>query len=148
TSAEALKGRPPAAAATNGDRERYPAGQVSFTKGLAHNALGEVEPAAFKALRAALDSGRPEDFAALPLRSGIRFVNPQAAWAYALDGDESTQVATAAPPAFGSAELAAEACELYWQSLTRDVPFGTYARDPVIAKAAADLSKLSAYRGP
>jgi membrane-associated phospholipid phosphatase len=146
--AEALKSRPPAPSSTNGDPGRYPTGQASFAKGLAHDARGEVEPAAFKTLKSALESGRPEDFAALPLGGGIRLVNPQAAWAYALECDESTQVATPPPPAFASAELAAEACELYWQALTRDVPFGTYEKDPVIAKAAADLSRLSAYRGP
>ena len=38
--------------------------------------------------------------------------------------------------------------EMYWQALARDVPFATYATDPTIAKAAADLSRLSDFGGP
>ena len=38
--------------------------------------------------------------------------------------------------------------EMYWQALARDVPFATYATDPTVAKAAADLSRLSDFRGP
>jgi hypothetical protein len=33
--------------------------------------------------------------------------------------------------------------ELYWQSLTRDIPFDGYPASPLIAKAAAELSRLS-----
>ena len=147
-SAKAAMSRPPATFQTNGDEERYPPGLATFTKGLAHDARGLVEPAGYKALKDALRSGRPEDFARLPVQGGIRLVNPQAAWAYGLEGDESTQVPTAPPPAFSSPELAAEACELYWQALTRDVPFEAYDKDPMAQKAIADLSKLSAFRGP
>jgi hypothetical protein len=43
---------------------------------------------------------------------------------------------------------AAEMVELYWQALTRDVPFAAYATHPLINAAAADLSRLSAFRGP
>jgi hypothetical protein len=38
--------------------------------------------------------------------------------------------------------------ELYWQALTRDVPFSEYGRDPLVAEAAADLSRFSDFRGP
>ena len=37
---------------------------------------------------------------------------------------------------------------MYWYALARDVPFARYATDPLIAQAAADLSRLSAFRGP
>jgi PAP2 superfamily len=38
--------------------------------------------------------------------------------------------------------------EVYWQALTRDVPFDTFSSDPTIAAAAAELSSLSDFRGP
>jgi len=38
--------------------------------------------------------------------------------------------------------------ELYWQALARDVPFSEYDSDPTIQAAAADINKLSDFRGP
>jgi len=38
--------------------------------------------------------------------------------------------------------------ELYWQSLTRDVPFAHYDADLLIGLAVADLTRLSDFRGP
>ena len=38
--------------------------------------------------------------------------------------------------------------ELYWHALARDVPFAEYDSSPLIARAAEDLSRLSAFRGP
>ena len=38
--------------------------------------------------------------------------------------------------------------EVYWLSLTRDVPFANYDVDPGIAAAAASLSTFSDFRGP
>jgi membrane-associated phospholipid phosphatase len=146
--AQALKGRPPAAPARNGDESRHPTGLASFTKGLPHDALGHVDPGAFDALVRAAASGRSRDFEAVPLAGGLRLVNPQAAYGYGLEGMESAQVAMDPPPAFDSAETAAEACELYWQALTRDVPFAAYDKDPLVQKAAAELSRKSGFRGP
>jgi hypothetical protein len=37
---------------------------------------------------------------------------------------------------------------MYWCALARDVPFVSFASDPLIAQAAADLSRLPAYPGP
>jgi hypothetical protein len=38
--------------------------------------------------------------------------------------------------------------EVYWQALTRDVPFSQYGSDPTIAQAVIDLNKLSDFRAP
>src|SRR3954447_8135065 len=52
---------------TNGEETEYqnPAGQLSYianySKALPHNQLGEVDPAAYRALLRALDSGDPRD---------------------------------------------------------------------------------------
>jgi hypothetical protein len=39
---------------------------ANFSKGLPHNELGEVDPAAYDALLVALASGDPADFEAIP----------------------------------------------------------------------------------
>jgi len=146
--AAALRRREAVELVTNGDESRYADKLASYSKGLPHDALGHVDPRAFAALTRALDSGRPEDFAAIPTAGGLRLVNPQAALCYGLEGADSSQIPLPAPPAFDSAEQAAEACELYWQALTRDVPFAAYDGDPVVSRAARELSRLSGFRGP
>jgi hypothetical protein len=133
---------------TNGDEAAYPTPIASFTKGLPHNALGEGERAAYAALRAALTTGQATAFEALPLGGQLPLANPQAAYAFALEGLDPHHVALPAPPAFWSAEMAAEMVELYWQALTRDVPFAAYETHPLIQDTAADLSRCSAFRGP
>jgi hypothetical protein len=140
--------RPAVRQATNGDEERYEGKIASFGKCLPHNALGEVEPAAFAALTRAMRSGKPADFEALPVRGAIRLRNPQAGLAFDLQGPDAHALPIDVPPAFASAENAAEMVELYWQALTRDVPFAEYDTHPLIAEAAAELSSLADFTGP
>lgn len=150
----------------NGDEERYRNQNyfASFSKGLRHNEFGEVETGAYEALIAAVRSGRFSDFENLRQFQGCSnaalqrpFVNPLAGDAYDLEGTDSAQLAivengTRRPvrpaPAFASAEEAGEMVELYWMSLLRDVPFDSYATNPLAQAAAADLSNLSDFRGP
>jgi hypothetical protein len=133
---------------TNDDETAYPTRIASFTKGLPHNDLGEVEPMAYEALLHALTTSHSAAFEAIPLGGRLRLANPQAAYAFQLEGLDPHQVEIPAPPAFRSAETAAEMVELYWQALTRDVPFAAYATHPLISAAAADLSRCSAFQGP
>jgi hypothetical protein len=134
---------------TNGDETRYPSTHIaSFTKALPHNALGEVDPAAYTALVAALQSGRPADFEEIPMGGTVKLAAPQGAFGYVLEGADPQCLAVAPPPAFSSAQEAAEMAELYWAALARDVPFASYGTDPLIGTAAADLSRLSGFRGP
>jgi hypothetical protein len=147
--ARAERARPLPAHPTNGDEERYASTRIAnFSKGLPHNALGEVDPSAYAALLSALRSGRPADFEAIPLGSMAKLAGPQGAFAYVLEGADSGSLATPPAPAFSSAEQAAEMAEMYWYALARDVPFTSYATDPLIVRAAADLTRLSDYRGP
>jgi hypothetical protein len=144
--------------ANNGDEARYPNKIGNSTKGLAHDPhTGEVIPAAYAALLAALRGGRSTDFAALASNGALgcghptmqrRFVNPQSAYAYDLEGVDSHQLTMPPAPAFASAQEASEMVELYWMSLLRDVDFANYKTDPVAMAAAEDLSKLSDFRGP
>ncbi|HEV2761865.1 MAG TPA: hypothetical protein VGV38_02630, partial [Pyrinomonadaceae bacterium] len=66
---------------------------------------------------------------------------------FSLQGPDSYAVEAEPPPAFASAELAAEMAELYWMALLRDVPFADYESDALANEAAADLSKLPGFRG-
>jgi len=144
--ARRLHDLPPAVSRSNGDEGRYPGRIASFTKGLPHDALGEVDPHAYEALLRAVTSGKAADYEAVPLGGKLRLVNPQAALAYVLEGADPHAVAVPPAPAFDSADLAAEACELYWQALTRDIPFALYDTDPLIAAAVTDLSRLPRFR--
>jgi membrane-associated phospholipid phosphatase len=140
--ARRLHDLPRAVSRPNGDEGRYPGRIASFTKGLPHDALGEVDPQAYEALLRAVASGKAADYESVPLGGKLRLVNPQAALAYVLEGADPHALAVPPAPAFDGAELAAEACELYWQALTRDVPFAHYDSDPLVAAAATDLSRL------
>ena len=107
-----------------------------------------MDPAAYNALLAALASGDPDDFEAIPL-GGVRPLrNPQAGLAFDLEGPDSHHLAIRPAPRIDGPENSAEAAELYWMALARDVRFTDYASSPLIAQAAADLSAFSDFRGP
>ncbi len=146
--ADAARARPLAEYSCDGDEARFPTRIASYAKGLPQNQLGEVDPVAYTALLAAIETGRNELFEAIPLGGTRKLVNPHAAMTYALEGADSHDYASGDPPAFDSAQRAGEMVELYWMALTRDVPFGTWATDPLVARAAADMSRLSDFRGP
>ena len=133
---------------TNGDEERYPNKIASFSKGLPHNNLGEVDLNAYASLIRAVTTGNPADFEAIIIGGPRKLINPQAALAWELEGPDSHHLATPAPPAFSSAHSAGEMVELYWHALTRDVPFSEYDTNPLTNQAAADLSRMSDFRGP
>ena len=132
----------------NGDEERYANKIASYTKGLPHNQLGEVDLEAYRALMDALASGQFAAFETLPLGNQVKLANPVAAYAFELEGADPHQVALSVPPAFSSAETAGEIIELYWQALTRDVQFSAYETHPLTTAAAAELSTCSDFRGP
>lgn len=132
---------------TNGDDVRYPTKFASFTKGLPHQANGEVDRAAYAALVKAVTTAKPADFEAIPMGGTAKLVNPQAGFAFTLDGADSH--ALAVPPAhrFDSEAMAAEAADAYWQAICRDVPFAQYGKEPLTQAAIADLNRFPSYRG-
>ncbi len=137
----------------NGDEGRYPNKIASFSKGLPHNHLGEVDVAAYGQLLAALSSGDPDAFERIPmgcpdLSQRRRLVNPQAGLAFDVEGADSYALAIPPAPAFESAEEAGEMVEDYWMALARDIPFSEYDAHPLTNEAANDLSRLSDFRGP
>ena len=136
----------------NGDEELYPNKIGNYSKGLPHNAIGEVDLIAYQSLINALTSGDPADFEAIeigaPLGLRRKLVNPQAGLAFDLEGTDSHQFVMPPAPAFASAWEAGELVENYWMSLLRDVRFDHYHINPLAQAAADDLKNLSDYRGP
>ncbi|BBD63755.1 twin-arginine translocation pathway signal [Nostoc commune NIES-4072] len=136
---------------TNGDEERYPNKIGSDSRGLPHNNLGEVKLEAYNSLTKALTTQDPNDFENIILGGDRKLVNPQGPLAISLEGINAAQIAVPPPPALASAERAAEAVELYWQALLRDVPLSKFQNNtdnPKVLAAVEDLNKLSAFRGP
>ncbi|MFN8422751.1 MAG: vanadium-dependent haloperoxidase [Anaerolineae bacterium] len=132
----------------NGDEKRYPNRIGNFSKGMPHNNLGEVDLTAYSAFLKALDSGIWDDWERIPMGGTLRFTNPLAGIAYLLEGADPACMTQKAAPAFASAECAGEIVENYWMALLRDVPFTDYASHPTAAAAAADLSRMTDFRGP
>jgi hypothetical protein len=133
----------------NGEEDDYAGTRIAnFSKGLPHNSLGEVDAAAYNALLAALSSGAPADFEAIPLGGMRPLRNLQAGLAFDLEGPDSHHLAIRPAPRIGYPENSAEAAELYWMALARDIPFTDYASSPLIDQAADDLSAFSDFRGP
>lgn len=131
----------------NNDESLYASSRylASFTKTLPCNEFGEVDPSAMQALIAAMASGAPVDFDAIPQANTAqrRLANPQGAFKIepsGLDGHAS-RIAPSHP--FNSAQLAGEMVELYWQAIVRDVPFEDYGNNNAVANAVADLNALS-----
>jgi hypothetical protein len=127
----------------NGDEDAYPAGIASYTKGLPHNARGEVDAQAYRQLRRALDSGDPADFAAIPMAGKAKLTNPQAAFAFDLEGADAHALVVDPPPGFADEAFAAEMVECYWLALVRDVPYSQYGNEPITAAAVADLRRFA-----
>ena len=128
----------------NNDENLYPNKLGNFSKGLPHNNDGTVVLSAYNALLQALDSGRPEDFDAIPLGGTRGLTNPQSGLAFDLEGPDAHALVQPPAPAFASRQQAAEISENYWMSLLRDVPFTQYGANPIANAAAADLTLYGA----
>ncbi len=130
---------------TNNDEDLYPNKLGNYSKGLPHQANGEVVLSAYESMLNALRSGRPEDFDAIAITSGGRVLtNPQSGLAFEMEGGDPHSFVLPPAPAFASREEAAEIAENYWMALLRDVPFAHYPSHPIANAAAADLTRFGA----
>lgn len=134
----------------NGDDRRYVTRIGSYTKGMPHNDLGEVDQGFYSDYLKAIRTGDRElfDSLELPAGSNITLRNIENIWSIDYLGPDSHNTTMQVAPAIASAEHAGEFVELYWQALTRDVPFADYDINADIQSAATELSSLSDFRGP
>jgi hypothetical protein len=134
----------------NGEERSLPGYIGNYSKGLPHDDLGEVDPAAYDALRRAVRTGDPSDWERIPRGrpDARRQLGPVGALAFNLQGPDPVSTVVPPAPLTSGAQLAAEMAELYWIALLRDVPFSHYDSSPLVAEAAADLSTYTGYRGP
>jgi hypothetical protein len=134
----------------NGDEALYaPRYFASFSKGMPHQSNGEVVPSAYQALIAAVNSGNPALFNAIPRGGTAKFTSPQAGLAFDLEGKDASSFTQPPAPAFASREIAAEIAENYWMALLRDVPFNDYGSNQIAVDAANDLNQFGAdFKGP
>ena len=149
------RNQPHPAPQSNGDEGRYPNRIGSYSKGLPHDQLGEVNVQAYNTLLNAFASGDPDDFEKIPLSPAAncphgrrRLTNPQAGLCFDLEGPDAQAMAIRPAPRFDSAEEAGEMAELYWMALLRDVHFEDYDNDATAADAVADLNRYSTFRSP
>lgn len=135
----------------NGDESRYESRIGSDTRGLPHDARGEVDRQAWRLALAAYASGDPRDFEKIPLGGTRKQLNPLGSLAISLTGLVPAQFSVPPAPALASAQRAAEAVELYWQALLRDVPFSEFrddTRHPLVLAAVEELNRLQDHPGP
>ncbi|MEO1581859.1 MAG: vanadium-dependent haloperoxidase [Pseudomonadota bacterium] len=136
----------------NGDDAAYASKIGSFTKGLPHDELGEVDRRAYRKLTRALRTRSESRFEAIPMGGARKLANPQATYAYSMEGVDSHCTSMPAAPAFADRDEVAEIVEVYWHALLRDVPFTEYATHSLVASAIADMNKFDyftrRYNGP
>ena len=129
----------------NGDEQRYDDLRASFFKTLPQNEYGEVDVVAFRQLRRALADGDYASLETVPLSPGSAraLANPLGSHAFEMVGPDGWALDMRPAPQFSSSTQAAEMCEVYWQAVTRDVPFREFDSRQEIAAAVEDLDGLS-----
>ncbi|HSC24825.1 MAG TPA: vanadium-dependent haloperoxidase [Candidatus Babeliales bacterium] len=133
---------------TNGDLQRYKDKRGSYSKALFHQPNGMVNNHSFESMIKALKSAKSNNFDTIVL-GGVRHLqDPQAAYAYALEGADAAAYTIKKAPKLTSAQAASEMVELYWGVLLRDIPFNQYATDLTAVAAIANLNALSHFQGP
>jgi hypothetical protein len=137
--AAARMSRAIAESVANGDERDLPSYIAMYSKGLPHNALGEVDPDAYDLLLRALRTGEARDFDRVPCAGPMKLTNPQAGFSFNLIGPDPAAMACPPAAAFSSAQQAAEMIEMYWLAATRDVPFAEYAASQTVQNAAVEL---------
>lgn len=135
----------------NGDEQRFADRRGNFSKSLLTQDNGLVDPLAYNQMLFALNTNNQTNFDAILMGTSPverRLVDPQALFAFNLDGADGWIHTMPPAPSVTSAESAGEMVELYWHALLRDVPFNEYDTNGLAAAAVADLNTLSDFKGP
>jgi membrane-associated phospholipid phosphatase len=104
-----------------------------------------VDATVYEALLGAVRSGKLADFAAVPRGGQGVPIGFAQAFAFVLEGADPHEYSTLPPPAFASEQMAAEVAEVYWQALTRDVPFTQYGEEPLTRAAIDELRQFTGF---
>lgn len=140
--------RPTSEHLNNQEEADFPNFIASYSKGLSHNYLGEVDPKAYQALLNALRSGKAEDLKAIPLAGQRQLSEPLLGLAFDLEGPDAQSLTLPPAPRLDGPQVAGEMAELYWMALLRDVSFRDFDRQALVTEAAGQLSALSVFQGP
>jgi len=136
----------------NNDEKRYASERFysSFSKTLPCNGFGEVNSNAYRKFRRAVRKGRKADFDAIPLAPSAtrRLENPQGSLRFEVSGIDSHATRIKPSFRFRSKVSAGQMGEVYWQALTRDVPFIEYDTNSLVASAVSDLNNFKRTPGP
>ncbi len=129
----------------NGAVERR--GEAYFHKGLAHTTEGSVDSDQWYKFVTSLleldESGDPTQLASIPIEADNRkWVNPACGWAVDVEKSDPCFHRIPSPPEFDSDEAAAEAIELYWMAILRDLPFSRWGDDANVGQAVEELKCL------
>lgn len=132
----------------NGDAAAFTDFSGSYSKGLAHDALGVPNVASWLSMKTALTTGNFADFENIIVGTpgggpNSKQNGPQGAFAFDLEGVDSHASVIPPAPSVASAQTAAEAVEHYWGALLADVPFTQYSTNSLVAQAVSDMNKLS-----
>jgi len=132
---------------TNNDLQQVSEFAGNFSKTFQHNEIGEVDPVSYQGL---IDGLTADDFSNVQLSALAerKLVNPSAAKTFDVLGGDAHATRIAVSPSLTSAEGAAEMVEVYWQALTRDIPFSEYSTSTDILTAVTDLNQTSFPIGP
>ena len=137
---------------SNNDETDFPNRIGNYHKGLPHNGLGEVMPLAYQSLLNATTTPTPAEFplirTTIGANCGRKLTNPQSGLATDLEGPNPSNMRMRSAPKVNSTETAAEAVELYWMALLRDVPFTHFTNNNLVETATAELSSLTDFTGP
>jgi membrane-associated phospholipid phosphatase len=154
--ADLAAARPHPVHVSNNDEINYPDQPFigNYSKGLAHDNLGNPDPLAYGTLLRAIQSQDPADLEKIRFGSAgaSRLVSPQAGLAFEIGGPDAQELTLPPAPRFDSEQTAHEMGELYWMALLRDVPFSAwYRQEPGtgVPQAIESLNReLTAYGGP
>lgn len=136
---------------TSGDEALYSDYRGSFGKSLAQLDSCFINPTAFEQLVSAIDNNDQALFNAIAMGTSPverKLVDPQAAFAFSLDGADGWIHTMPAAPTLASAETAGEMVECYGHALLRDVAFNDYDTDATAGTVIGYLNALSNFKGP
>ncbi|CAM9112449.1 unnamed protein product, partial [Laminaria digitata] len=119
---------------------------ATFHKTLPHDSLGQVDASAFDSLTECIYEGDFDKCEKVPSgEDGGFLIQPLGGIAIDMAGPASSAVRIPSVPALNSEALAAHLAEVYWMSLTRDVPFSMYGEHEDTLAAADNLATMPGF---